>query len=268
MRGPRKIRARRERAAEARRERLERLRRVPGHRQNAGSRLHSAPPPAAHRWASNARPAAFACAARAPIVAPTGKHLFGEVGDPRALERLAKQGERATAWRPQARDVPAVRVSSRADVHVVVAHALVDVAAVLGLGGDLGVDALLERREAPRAPAPRHARTAALGHASNCFASTLSVRAHLAERLEATAEDRARGGAESVERRRDDGQRHGPRRAVPEAERRLQRGGYSPPGAEVARRPLPATRFAAAIALIPSRTMFASTQRVTSVVRH
>ena len=97
------------------------------------------------------------CLRRARAEAPRhGEHLFGEVAHPRARERLAEEGDEPQPGARGARHICPLRVElgTRADVHVVVAHALVDVATVLGLGGDLGVDALLEPEEAPPAPAP------------------------------------------------------------------------------------------------------------------
>ena len=145
---------------------------------------------------------------------------------------MAEEGNEPQPGARGSRDVAPVLVElgTRADVHVVVAHALVDVATVLGLGGDLGVDALLEpegkHRQDLLGSQSLHRSREALRELRSAR-QTLRVRAHLTQRLEATAEDRTRRGTEALECRRDDGQRHGPRRAVPEPERRLQRGGYS-----------------------------------------
>ena len=69
------------------------------------------------------------------------------------------------------------------------------------------------------------------------------MRAHLPERLEAPAEDRSRGGAQTVERGGHHRKRRRPRRAVPEPERRLQSVGDADDGRRADGRGVPPLRL-------------------------
>jgi hypothetical protein len=201
-----------------------------GHLQNAGSRLQSADSAAAHRCASNARPFGFRLR-RARAQPPRRREeLLAKVRQSRAEQRLPQQRHEPQTRARGAGDVPPVGVElavEHALVDLVVVHAVVVVGVPQPrLGLDLGVDAFLESQRQHR----QHLLWAERAHGGGerrgelCAArQPLGVRAHLAERLEAPAQDGAGGGAEAVERRRHHRKRRRPRRSVPEPERRLER---------------------------------------------